>query len=67
MKEFTDKALKLLEDIEERGLLTDDARDQYCELVEETFASLKHPYDLSEANELQIFIETIQEIRRHCI
>ena len=67
MKEFKNKALDLLEDIEDNGLLTDDARERYCKLVEETFASLKHPYDLSEAYEMQIFIEIIQLIRRHCI
>ena len=67
MKEFRNKAFKLLEDIEENGLTTDEAIIRYCDLIEETFEHIRDLYGIHEGGQMNRFVETIQEIRRHCI
>ena len=67
MKVLRNKAFTLLEDIEENGLTTDEARERYCDLIKETFLELQEEYSIYEGGHLRDFIETIEEIRHNCI
>ena len=67
MKLLRNKAFELLTDLEENGLTTDEARERYCDLIEETCRELQEEFSIYEGGHLRDFIETLEEIRAHCI